>query len=910
MYRFFAGTVQGTKMKQERRTGNRTHILTTTLALIAAVVILFAFPARTDAETTTITLGGVNISSYNDNATHSAGASGSPSIPGWTSGSFRLSADRSTLYLSGFTYSDPNASLSNPVIYANSNMTVHFSGNNKLGKSNFIYLPNGDSYYDLVLEGDSDSYIELGKPSSGEMMGVRNLTFSRCTFTSGADIAISGTMSISSGLFRTAKLQANALNITGGRVLAQTTESVGVDITKELTITEGSLLTTENNCEIKVGSAKIEGGTIYANGEFYALDSLKQTGGSVEAADIVYVYDSLKMLECSGGSIKGHNGICADGSVKLSGNGKLEAGKIFRVLGSFTGSGGSATVTGRMDIAGDMTIGGSSVTVEKSESFIYGNLTVTNGTLTCKNDDPDNYGFGMEVHGDVRLSGGTIRAYSSTLPALYTVKTVNISGGYLSATSEGDKGLSAKGFSMSGGEAYASSGAQDGVGLEVHASEPVLQNDIWMIAPDNGHFKKTYDNRYIAYDREGQPATEVWLKKISDIEISEEPTAKLYNGDAFDPTGLVLNVYFEDGSTAALSYNDQHKEMFTFSLGTNQPLSVGRKTVKVSCLGNYDYLYVTVNELGKPELSGTATYNSASLSWTEAEGAQYYRVFAGEAGSGISRYIGETTGTTYTAVGLKPETSMEFTVYTARVSNLGAVIEEESNVLTLTTEPEPPQPEEPETDPPADEPESPAPVITPPKTDDPAGTVFNLLQARSGKVTKQSVQVVWRKVTGAKSYVVYGNRCGSRNRFKKLTTTAKTKMTYKKVAGSKVKKGTYYKFIVYALDDKGEVISTSKTVHVATPGGKVGNDKKVTTAAKKNKVTIRKGRTFRLRAKSVPKSKKLKVQRHRKISYESSNNKIATVSSKGVIKGKRKGSCYVFAYTQNGVFARVKVRVK
>ena len=34
------------------------------------------------------------------------------------------------------------------------------------------------------------------------------------------------------------------------------------------------------------------------------------------------------------------------------------------------------------------------------------------------------------------------------------------------------------------------------------------------------------------------------------------------------------------------------------------------------------------------------------------------------------------------------------------------------------------------------------------------------------------------------------------------------------------------------------------------------------------------------------------------------------VSSKGVIKATGKGSCYVYAYTQNGVFAKVKVTVK
>ncbi len=49
---------------------------------------------------------------------------------------------------------------------------------------------------------------------------------------------------------------------------------------------------------------------------------------------------------------------------------------------------------------------------------------------------------------------------------------------------------------------------------------------------------------------------------------------------------------------------------------------------------------------------------------------------------------------------------------------------------------------------------------------------------------------------------------------------------------------------------------------------------------------------------------------HRKLTYESTNPEIATVTKKGVIKGKMKGTCYVYAYAQNGMFAKIKVIVK
>ena len=193
---------------------------------------------------------------------------------------------------------------------------------------------------------------------------------------------------------------------------------------------------------------------------------------------------------------------------------------------------------------------------------------------------------------------------------------------------------------------------------------------------------------------------------------------------------------------------------------------------------------------------------------------------------------------------------------------------------------------------------------------DPAGTVFGLLQAKMSKVTKSSIKISWKKAPGAASYAVYGNLCGKKNKYVAQTTITKTSLAVKKVNGKKVKKGTYYKFIVVALDKNGKVVSTSKTVHAATAGGKVGNDKKVTTKAKKNKVALKKGKTFKLKGKAVAASKKLKVKKHRGIAYESDNAAVATVTKAGVVKGVKKGTANVYAYAQDGACAKIKVTVK
>ena len=192
----------------------------------------------------------------------------------------------------------------------------------------------------------------------------------------------------------------------------------------------------------------------------------------------------------------------------------------------------------------------------------------------------------------------------------------------------------------------------------------------------------------------------------------------------------------------------------------------------------------------------------------------------------------------------------------------------------------------------------------------PAGTKYAPLCAKSTKQTKKSITVTWIKQKNAKKYMIFGGRCGAGKKFKRLAETTSASKTFKKVAGAKVIKGKYYKFIVLALDANNKVVSTSRTVHVAAKGGKVGNHKKVTTKAKKNKATVKVKKTFKLGAKAVAADKKFKVKVHRGIRYESTDTRIATVSKKGVIKGVKKGTCTIYAYVQNGAAAKIKVTVK
>lgn len=190
-----------------------------------------------------------------------------------------------------------------------------------------------------------------------------------------------------------------------------------------------------------------------------------------------------------------------------------------------------------------------------------------------------------------------------------------------------------------------------------------------------------------------------------------------------------------------------------------------------------------------------------------------------------------------------------------------------------------------------------------------AGSTFKILQLRAKKTGRNYINLSWTKVKGASGYIIYGNRCNSNGKVYPLRKVISTAKMSQKIM--KLKKGTYYKYVVIAYKMTGagqKVIASSKTIHVATAGGKVGNYKKV--KLNKEIVKLKCGKVFKIKAEQVPEKKKLKVKRHRGICFESSNSSIATVSSSGKVKAKKKGICVIYIYSQSGTFSKMTVRVK
>ena len=196
---------------------------------------------------------------------------------------------------------------------------------------------------------------------------------------------------------------------------------------------------------------------------------------------------------------------------------------------------------------------------------------------------------------------------------------------------------------------------------------------------------------------------------------------------------------------------------------------------------------------------------------------------------------------------------------------------------------------------------------TPVKGDgDYKGSNFGFLKAKTTKITKNSVTVKWNKVKNADGYIVYGAKCGAKSKYKVLKVVSGKTTSYTQ---KKLKKGTYYKYNIVAFKNiNGAKVTTavSKKIHATTLGGKYGVAKAV--KVNKTKATIKKGKTFKIKASEIKKDKK--IRRHRAICYESSNTKIATVNSKGKVKGVKKGKCTIYVYAQNGVYKTVNIKVK
>ena len=167
---------------------------------------------------------------------------------------------------------------------------------------------------------------------------------------------------------------------------------------------------------------------------------------------------------------------------------------------------------------------------------------------------------------------------------------------------------------------------------------------------------------------------------------------------------------------------------------------------------------------------------------------------------------------------------------------------------------------------------------------------YRVIMARQGKTTRQSSQLKWKKVKGAKQYLIFGSKVHKKYQY--LGMTKKASYTVKGL-----KKGTYYKYTVIAVNAKNKKLAVSKAVYIVT-------NKKISKIQMIKTLKVKKGKSVKVKA-----SSKGNVKTYRKIQLESSSSKIARV--KGMkVKGLKKGKCILYAYAQNGSCVKIKVTVQ
>ena len=189
-------------------------------------------------------------------------------------------------------------------------------------------------------------------------------------------------------------------------------------------------------------------------------------------------------------------------------------------------------------------------------------------------------------------------------------------------------------------------------------------------------------------------------------------------------------------------------------------------------------------------------------------------------------------------------------------------------------------------------------------------TRFATMRLKFTKSTKTTNTISWVRVPGADGYVIYGSRCNTKAKTyqtKQLKVIKDGSITSYKQTG--LKSGTYYKYYVKAYKLSGVKriwLTKSKMVHSVTKGGKYGNAESI--KVNKSSVSLKVGKSFAIKAEEIAEG--LPIKKHEEIQFESSNSRIAAVTGKGVIKAKKKGTCYIYVYAKNGRYKRIKVTVK
>ena len=172
---------------------------------------------------------------------------------------------------------------------------------------------------------------------------------------------------------------------------------------------------------------------------------------------------------------------------------------------------------------------------------------------------------------------------------------------------------------------------------------------------------------------------------------------------------------------------------------------------------------------------------------------------------------------------------------------------------------------------------------------------------------EKSVTLRWNTVKDADGYMIYGAECGDNSKYRLLRTVRGNVNSWTHTG---LKKATYYRYSVVAyrnINKKKVTIAQTYSMHIATTGKKHAYARNL--QVNRTNVVLNRGKRTALRTKVIYSSGK--IQNHiAEVRFSSSNSRVATVNSRGIISARNKGTCIIYCYAPNGVRKNVRVTVR
>lgn len=172
---------------------------------------------------------------------------------------------------------------------------------------------------------------------------------------------------------------------------------------------------------------------------------------------------------------------------------------------------------------------------------------------------------------------------------------------------------------------------------------------------------------------------------------------------------------------------------------------------------------------------------------------------------------------------------------------------------------------------------------------------------------EKSVTLRWNTVKDADGYMIYGVECGNNSKYRLLRTVRGNVNSWTHTG---LKKATYYRYSVVAyrnINKKKVTIAQTYSMHIATTGKKHAYARNL--QVNRTNVVLNRGKRTALRTKVIYSSGK--IQNHiAAVRFSSSNSRVATVDSRGIISARNKGTCIIYCYAPNGVRKNVRVIVR